>query len=141
MSWSNCRSGSDNIRFSFPPIMEDGRNFANWVPSCEINERIRIGNGIQSNYEYRMFLTQNADALIRRNQTDSCDQCGACVFQSSTPINTGKYLYSSCADLSRPFGFEGSDLKDSYLSRQQLNNRLKAPILSQYNYLLYPRSN
>lgn len=139
MSWGHCYSGSNNIHFDFPPIMEDGRNFANWIPSCEINEKVRVANGITSNFQYRMFLTQNADSLIKQNQKDSCDQCCACVYHTGVPANTGKYLYKSCADSTRPFGYEDSDLKNSYLSSQQLNMRLKAPIMSQFNYLLMPR--
>lgn len=140
MNWGQCRSGSDNIHYDFPPIMEDGRNFANWLPSCEINERVRIANGIQSNFEYRMFLMGNADSLIKQNQVDACDQCGACVYQTARPINIGKYLFKSCADTTRPFGYEDSDLKAHYLSSQQLNSRLKAPIMSQFGYLLRPRA-
>ena len=30
---------SNNIHFDFPPIMDDGRNYATYVPACEINEK------------------------------------------------------------------------------------------------------
>ena len=32
MSWGTCYSGSDNIHYDFPSIMNDGRLFTNWQP-------------------------------------------------------------------------------------------------------------
>ena len=42
-----------------------------------------------------------------------------------------------------PFGYENSDLKSAYLSSQQLQCRMSAPILSQEQYLMqqYPNPN
>ena len=41
---------SNNIYFDFPPIMDDGRNYATYVPACEINEQLQVRNGLSSNY-------------------------------------------------------------------------------------------
>ena len=147
MSWGTCYSGSNNIHFDFPPIMTDGRNFADWQPGAVINEKIRQDANIKSNADYRKYLTNNADNIIKYNQLQSCDQCCSCPArygseQSCTSKNS-PYLYKSCSDNSRPFGYEGSDLKNVYLSRSELQSKMVVPILTQAQYLQqgYPNTN
>ena len=64
MSWGTCYSGSNNIHFDYPPIMNDGRNFATWVPANEVSENIRTKENIQNNNDYRQYLVNNADNII-----------------------------------------------------------------------------
>ena len=141
MSWATCtqetcNGASNNIHFDFPPLMSDGRNFANWNPACAINEHMRRKYGISSNYEYRQFLMANADKIIQQNQREACDQCGACERQFTQPVHQEKqeYLYDTCHNRNAPYGYEHSDLKSLYLSRQQLQAQLNAPIMSQSEY-------
>lgn len=144
MSWGTCYSGSNNIHFDFPPIMMDGRNFADWQPGAVINERIREDAGIKTNSDYRRYLINNADKIIRYNQAQSCDQCCACPVVYGVQQNTGTpYLYKSCSDSTVPFGYETSDLKNQYLSRQQLAARANVPLLSQEQMIKmgYPNMN
>ena len=144
MSWGSCASGSNNIHSDFPPIMSDGRNYASWQPGAVINQKIREENGIKSNFEYRSFMTKNADDIIAANQMEACNQCCSCPArpsQSTTPSTP--FLYKSCTDDAKPFGYENSDLKEGYLSSYQLNCRILAPALSQDQYLKqqYPNFN
>jgi hypothetical protein len=147
MSWGTCVSGSNNIHFDFPPIMMDGRNFADWQPGAVINERIRQDAHIKSNADYRKYLTNNADNIMKYNELQACDQCCSCPARyGSDQPNTGKntpFLYKSCLDNSVPFGYENSDLKNVYLSRVQLQSRMVAPILTQAQYLQqgFPNAN
>jgi hypothetical protein len=140
MSWGTCYSGSNNIHFDFPPIMKDGRNYANWQPGGALNEEIRKDNKIHSNWAYRKFLTENADNIIRTNQALACDDCCSCpanypnVVQPTTNNNT-PFLYKSCLDNSQPFGYENSDLKNLYLSDVQLQSRMVTPVLTQEQIL------
>ena len=146
MSWGTCYSGSNNIHFDFPPIMMDGRNYANWQPGAVINEKIRQEANIKTNSDYRHYLINNADKIIKYNQLQSCDQCCSCpaVYNDGVQRNSGNpYLYKSCSDSSVPFGYESSDLKNEYLSRQQLETRLNVPLLTQEQMLKmgYPNFN
>jgi len=146
MSWGTCYSGSNNIHFDFPPIMMDGRNFADWQPGAVINEKIRENAGIKTNSDYRTYLINNADKIIKYNQLQACDQCCSCpaVYGNLGQTNTnGPYLYKSCSDRSTPFGYETSDLKSEYLSRQELSKRLNVPLLTQEQMLKmgYPNFN
>lgn len=140
MSWGTCYSGSNNIHFDYPPIMSDGRNFANWQPGAVIDENLRKTANIKTNADYRKYLVSKADEIIKYNQLQACDECCACasktITEYETPpqsqrFNSTPYLYKSCVDSTTPFGYEHSDLKSSYLTREQLQARMVAPIISQ----------
>ena len=144
MSWGTCYSGSNNIHFDFPPIMADGRNFANWQPGAVINEKIRENAGITSNWQYRKFLVENADKIIKINQVAACDECCSipAMNQMGQHQQNSPYLYQSCSDNSQPFGYENSDLKNLYISGYQLQSRMVTPVITQEQLLQYgiPRS-
>lgn len=144
MSWGTCYSGSNNIHFDFPPIMMDGRNYAKWQPGAVINKQIREENNIKTNWQYRQFLTNNADSIIKSNKLEACDNCCYCPnLKAGEQIPNTPFLYTSCLDKSQPYGYEDSDLKNLYLSSQQLQSRMVAPILTQEQYLQqkYPNPN
>jgi hypothetical protein len=147
MSWGTCYSGSNNIHFDFPPIMKDGRNYANWQPGGALNEEIRKDNKIHSNWAYRKYLTENADNIIQKNQAAACDDCCTCPAKYGNPIsqptNNTPFLYKSCTDNAQPFGYENSDLKNLYLSDVQLQSRMVTPVFTQEQLLRqgYARAN
>lgn len=135
MSWATCYAGSNNIHFNYPPIMNDGRNYASWQPGAVINNEIRVNANIKSNWEYRNYLMKNADNIIRLNQLESCNNCGCCppANQNIKPTTGSQqtnvpYLYNSCLSRDQPFGYENSDLKQVYLSREQLKLIKSEPI-------------
>jgi len=128
MSWATCYSGNNNIHFNYPPIMSDGRNYSQWQATAQINNEIKKEANITSNYDYRNYLTKNADSIIKYNQSQSCNECGSCYYTNSQQIkNNNPYLFKSCGDQSTPYGYENSDLKNIYLSRQDLQSRKIAP--------------
>jgi len=134
MSRGTCYSGSNNIHFDFPPIMMDGRNFADWQPGAVINEKMRNEANIKTNSDYRYYVMNNADKIIKYNQMQACDKCCNCpsVYNDSqNQVTSNPYLYKSCSDVTKPFGYEMSDLKNEYLSRQALESRLNIPLLTQ----------
>ena len=144
MSWGTCYKGSNNIHAGFPALMSDGVWATNWEPACSINNALQKRMGITSNYNYRQFLIKNADAVIKGNQMSACDNCCACWENFEAPntnTNTSKYIYKSCTDKTVPYGYEGSDLKNIYLSSVALQGRLKAPILTQSQMLSMPNFN
>ena len=145
MSWGTCYAGSNNIHADFPPIMNDGRNFANWQPGAVINEYIREQANIKSNWNYRQYLCKNADAIIKYNQMSACGECCANTVQYGTdiPISNSPFLYKSCIDTTKKFGYEDSDLKNLYLSDVMLQSRMVTPVISQSELLInrIPRAN
>ncbi len=136
MSWSVCYSGSNNIDFNFPPIMKDGRNFATWQPDAVVNERIQKKEGIQSNWAYRQFLQKNGLQIMNYNSEEACYTLGLDPHYdtNATPSSNVPYTFKGTFDTSTPgFGYCNSDLKNPYLSREQLNARLVSPSINLAN--------
>jgi hypothetical protein len=94
----------NNIHSESPPMMSDGRNYSNWQPGAVINENIRKREHIVTNRDYRHYLQSNATSIMNLNKRLACEETGC------TP------LYSK---QSTP---PPSDLKQLYLSRQQLQD-------------------
>ena len=128
MSWGTCYSGSNNIHFNFPPIMADGRNYASWQPEAVVNDRIRKQEHINSNWEYRQYLTKYATEIMKFNNNESCYDLGLSPYVDQKQVNTLKNvpkLFTSTHDQS--FGYQQSDLKTPYISREQLQSRMSSP--------------
>jgi len=133
MSWATCFSGSNNIHFNFPPIMQDGRTYSSYQPEAVVNQRIQEVNNINTNWKYRQFLTQNADQIMQFNTTEACYTLGLNPHYATnaTPSSNVPFLYKSTFDTSSPgFGYPSSDLKNPYLSRQQLEARMISPSIT-----------
>ena len=133
MSWSTCYSGSNNIHFNFPPIMTDGRNYASWQPDAVINQRIQKQEGITNNWNYRQYLQKNGLQIMNYNNKEACYELGLDphVQTGKTPSSNVPYMFRSTFDTSTPgFGYCNSDLKNPYLSSEQLNARLVAPSIT-----------
>jgi hypothetical protein len=147
MSWGTCYAGSNNIHSDFPPIMHDGRNYADWQPGAVINDNIRKEANIKSNWEYRSYLCKNADTIIKMNQLSACGDCCANTAQYGVgqPVanNNSPYLYKSCLDTTVKYGYENSDLKNLYLNDYSLQARMVTPVISQSELLNQgiPRAN
>ena len=125
MSWGTCYAGSNNIHFDAPPLMDDGRNYASWQQDAVSNNNIKVDANIKSNADYRKYLINNADKIIKLNQYQACNNCGTCInLDNSQDNNVGSsqtpYLFGSALSNNQPFGYENSDLKQLYLSREQL---------------------
>ena len=137
MSWATCYSGSNNIHFNFPPIMADGRNFASWQPDAVINQRIQKQEHIKSNWQYRQYLQNNGAQIMAYNNLEACYDLGLDphVQTGKTPSNNVPYAFKSAFDTTTPgFGYCNSDLKNPYLSREQLNSRMVSPSINPTNF-------
>jgi|1048.fasta_scaffold39961_3 hypothetical protein len=129
---------------AFPPLMADGRALISSYQSNEvINNNILKNSGITSNWKYRQYLTQNAKEIIHYNFTEACTDAGYYSrIVEPTPVAVHKpynppYLYANYMDNNHVIGIENTDLKQSYLSREQLNSRKIAPTITQEQLLMY----
>ena len=128
MSWATCYSGSNNTDMSFPPIMSDGRNFTNWNQVPTIDKTVQKKFGITNNYNYRHYLINNGDQIIKYNQLESCDGCGYCPMNQENRLHNKAPVMMGCNNSQNP---TNSDLKNLYMSRVQLNNQIFSPHLTQ----------
>ena len=136
---------SNNKYDNFPPLMSDGRSITNtWQPESTINADLLKSTGIQSNWQYRNFLIHHAKDIMEYNFRESANDVGyykrpvdVADIQSNQAfgMNATPHLYTSATDKSRPKGFVTSDLKDIYLSREQLDSRKISPVITQEQLL------
>jgi hypothetical protein len=136
---------SNNKYDNFPPLMSDGRSITNtWQPESTINADLLKSTGIQSNWQYRNFLIHHAKDIMEYNFRESANDVGyykrpidVADIQSNQAfgMNYAPHLYNSVTDNSRPKGFVASDLKDIYLSREQLDSRKISPVITQEQLL------
>lgn len=130
MTWGTCYKGSNNIHFNFPPIMDDGRNFSNYEVGASLDNKLKQNANIKTNSEYRKYLQINADSIIKNNQLTACDECCTTPFFSKNSGNlttTKPYIFDTILSDNQPYGYETSDLKSLYVSRQMLEAQLHAP--------------
>jgi hypothetical protein len=122
MSWGTCYSGSNNIHFDFPPLMEDSRLFSNYYSSALNDSVFQNNKNIKNNSDYRKYLQVNADTIIKNNQYTSYIECGANP-NNTEPVESKQtpYIFNSILSRDQPYGYETSDLKNIYLSKQQLD--------------------
>jgi hypothetical protein len=137
-TWARNYSSSHNVYFDFPPLMSDGRNFAGWQPGNAVNAALRQNENIKSNWDYRRYLTVNADKIMQINQIDAVNAYGHGSFEVN-PIEQEQrntpFMYSSVMDKREPFGYTTSDMKELYLSRNELQSRMLAPEITQEQIL------
>jgi hypothetical protein len=138
---SSLGYNTNNKYATFPPLMSDGRAcITSWQPESIINAKIIETNKIKSNWEYRQYLQKNAKQIMEYNFYESANDTGyykhpivAPSIQSNSVKGLDKtpFLYESNLDNAKPFGYASSDLKQLYLSREQLEARQISPVITQ----------
>ena len=129
---------SNNQYDNFPPLMSDGRALvASWQPEAVANKQLINENGITSNWQYRRYLTQNANSIMKTNFRESANDVGYIKLDDKQQSSSsGPFSFKSFLDDSKPVGYKTSDLKNLYLSREQLNARKVSPAITQEQLLM-----
>lgn len=137
---------TNNVYPGFPPLMNDGRALiASWQPDAVLNQSLLQSSGIKTNWEYRKFLTHNANDIMRRNFTEAANDMGyyiqerkgaanpnfVPIFSAMQKKHAQPTKYNSYLEPEQGFGQFESDLKANYLSREQLQARMAAPVVTQ----------
>jgi hypothetical protein len=132
---------TNNKYSNFPPLMSDGRAIiASWQSESIINAELIETNKIKSNWEYRQYLQKNAKQIMEYNFHESANDTGYYKRPIDVPsiqsnvVNSphkAPYLFTSGLDSTKPFGYASSDLKEMYLSREQLESRKISPVITQ----------
>lgn len=135
---SSLGYSTNNKYPEFPPLMSDGRSIiGSWQPESTENANIIESNNIKSNWEYRRYLTKNSKEIQEYNFRESCNDVGYFIrpidlpsIQSNTVSDYNvPYMFRTILDNSKPNGYQESDLKNLYLSREQLNARKISPVV------------
>jgi len=118
---SSLGYNSNNIYPNFPPFMADGRSIvATDQSETVINNDLMKTAGVQSNWEYREFLTKNADKIRDANTREAFNDVGYYKRFVNSVIPNGE-------ENGRPSLDTETDLKSMYLSKEQLSARLYSP--------------
>jgi len=122
-------SGSNNIHYTMPPMMNDGRNYSNLQPDSIINDKIKQQQGITSNWDYRRYLQKNAQDIMKYNYTDFVNDSGnnPNTYVNTQPSPNSPFVFQSIHDTRKPSPQNNTDLKQWYLTREQLNARMISP--------------
>lgn len=127
-----------NTQFpAFPPKMSDGRSLiSSWQPESIINDNLIKQNNIESNWMYRKYLTENAKKIMEYNFRESCNDTGYIIppYDDKSDKNS-PHMFKSFNDQSKPNGYQDSDLKQMYLTREQLNSKKVSPVVTQEQLL------
>lgn len=130
---------SNNKYDGFPPLMMDGRTItASWQPEAILNEHLLKEIGVKTNWQYRQYMTKNAKDIMKYNCVQSSTDSG--YLKRYTDLENSSYStpYVSSSFLNtneNAPGYQKSDLKDLYLSREQLESRMIAPEITQEDML------
>jgi hypothetical protein len=126
--------------------MDDGRALiASWQPDAVLNQSLLQSSGVKSNWEYRKFLTENANDIMRQNFAEAANDTGYYIQERKSAFNPSfvpifasmpkKHAhpskYDSYLQPEHEFGRFESDLKTNYLSREQLQARMATPVVTQ----------
>ena len=134
---SSLGYATNNVYQQLPPRMNDSRSLvASYQPESILNNNLIKQNNIQSNWQYRKFLTENSQQIAQENFKEAANDCG--YFQRFTVDERGYFSdshktpldYSMYKDKSTVLN-EQSDLKQLYLTKEQLDNKKKPVTLTQ----------
>jgi hypothetical protein len=121
---------TNNVYPGFPPIMTDGRSIvASYQPEAVLNTTLIQQNQLQSNWQYRKYLTANADQIMQQNFREACNDMG--YFERFAPSergNAGPITQSGASVRRRK---DVGDLQQVYLTRDELSDRQRVVLQSQ----------
>lgn len=114
-----------------PGVVSDGRLFTNYCSDAMVGEEIKKQNGLTSNEEYRRYLVQNTETIMKSNFDNMSKE-------NDTPYKHDQYdygqphLYKSVQDEDKPYGYQDTSTKQMYLSRQQLDDKKRRLMRDNY---------
>ena len=111
-----------------PALMSDDREQRSWYPEAVVDHNIKKTANITSNWDYRKYLTSSASQLMDINTRNAVMENPAGNASNQSSVAGTPYVFRSPNDMTqvRP-GVFGSDLKTTYLSREQLQANAVAP--------------
>ena len=129
---------SNNKYADFPPLMMDGRTItASWQPEAVLNSHQLKEINVETNWQYRQYMIKNAKDIMKYNCTQSATDSGYIKRYADLENNSYStpYISNSYVDNTKPSGFQTSDLKELYLTREQLQARMVAPEITQEEFI------
>ncbi len=108
-----------------------GINYA-FQPQSQMNQSIQNNANLVSNWKYRQYMQKNANDIMKFNTMQSIQDSGnnPYAISNSLPSEKTPYMYNSIYDNQPPkYGYKNTDLKQSYLTKEQMKSRMIAPTI------------
>ncbi len=108
-----------------------------WQPDAIINNKIRSSSELTSNWKYRQYIQNNANHIMKYNTMEYIYASGNNPYAvtNKIPSSNTPFKFSSIFDPSRPnYGLSNSDLKQTFMAKQQMNGRMVAPSIPTKNF-------
>jgi signal transduction histidine kinase len=101
-----------------------------WQPEAVVNTKIQSDSKITSNWKYRQYMQKNANHIIKYNAMESIYSSGNNPYSviNNEPTSKNPYLFANLHDTTD--SAYNSDLKRNFVSKQQLQARMSAPIIT-----------
>ena len=124
---------ANNQYKGFPPKMSDSRSLVSSSQPVSVTD-FYLSKQHNSNWQYREYLKNNATNIENEMKVKTLNDVG--YYQRFIDNNKNypeitksniPYFFTSIFDNNKPFGYQNSDVKEIYLSKEQLNARLMAP--------------
>jgi hypothetical protein len=140
--------GYNNKFDAMPAFMQDGRLMSNsWQPGAENNVAMLKNNNITNSWQYRQYMIKNANIIRDYNHSECCNEMGCSTNKNYAELQGNKirdihatpHIYNSPYDNTTPKGYTNSDLKETYLTREELNSRKVILSINQEELLKNPR--
>ena len=131
---SSLGYATNNVHPQHPPKMDDGRSLvASHQPEAILNETLLKESQVQSNWEYRKYLTENSQRIARDNFREACNDTG--YIQRFTPDENNFETKTFSTPLqykeSNTLANEKSDLKQLYLTKEELQKKYEPVTVTQ----------
>ena len=110
---------------------------SSWQPGAIVNSNIQLEAGITSNWKYRQYIQNNANHIMKYNTMEYIYASGNNPYDvtNKVPSSNVPLLFSSLYDQTQPsYGFSDSDLKQGFITKQQINGRMVAPSIPTENF-------
>jgi hypothetical protein len=126
-------NSNSNINNSYYTIPTNNTGYA-WQPTAVTNNNILEQNNITSNWKYRQYIQKNANQIMKYNSMAAINSSGNNPYVSNSNDNNVKtpYLFSSIYNNNTQI--PNSDLKQSYLEKEQISARMVAPSINTKNF-------
>lgn len=121
----------NNHYYTIEPTQEtEHQSYTLWQPFNKTNQKIQTETGIKTNWNYRQYMQNNANNIMKYNTMSSIYESGNNPYtvQNTNVVNNNPYLYHSVHDNGKPlYGFRNSDLKQDYMTKERMKSRMIAP--------------
>jgi|TARA_Y100000992_G_C21130039_1_gene426122 hypothetical protein len=87
-------------------------------PIDKKNKEIVELNKIETNWDYRHYLMNNAKSIMSHNKYNSCLNTGIINDITNGTKGSNPYLFNSTLDRARPFGYQTSDMKETFIYKR-----------------------